>query len=328
MKTENITIVVTGAAGYIGSVLVRTLLARGYSVRAFDNLLHGGHSLLGVYNHPRFEFFKGDITVNQDVAAALKDAHAVIHLAAIVGDPACSGNRDLAELTNFTGSRNLIDVANDSATIERFVFVSTCSNYGKMVTDGFVSEDSPLNPVSWYAELKVRFEQYLLDLQCRTGFTPTILRFATAYGLSPRMRFDLTVNEFTAELAKARTLEVFGKQFWRPYCHVDDLAAACAMMLTADAEKINKNVFGVGDTDENYRKEMIVDQILKQIPDGRVRYVHKDEDPRDYRVDFSRISETLGFNVTKKVPDGIAEIYSAIQKGIIDDPFDGRYSNI
>ncbi|MEM4261014.1 MAG: NAD(P)-dependent oxidoreductase [Candidatus Woesearchaeota archaeon] len=321
-------VLVTGAAGYIGSVLVRFLLEKGYSVIGFDALFFGGESLLGVYNHPNFKFVKGDIRNENDFKELLNQVDSVVHLAAIVGDPACAKQPDLAAEINWTATKNLFDLASNSKNIKRFVFASTCSNYGKMEGDGYVNEDSPLRPVSLYAELKVKFEKYLLESDTRDDFIPTSLRFSTVYGLSPRMRFDLTVNEFIREVTFGRELVIFGEQFWRPYCHVEDLALSCIKVLESSPEKVDHNVFNVGDTKENYQKKMIADEILKIVPDAKIKYVQKQEDPRDYRVDFTKISNELGFKITKTVPQGLREIYEILKYGILTDPFSDKYKNV
>jgi nucleoside-diphosphate-sugar epimerase len=195
--------------------------------------------------------------------------------------------------------------------------------------ESFVTEDSPLAPVSLYAELKVKFENVLLnEIPKNDGFSPTSLRFSTVYGMSPRMRFDLTVNEFTKDLALGKELVVFGEKFWRPYCHVTDFSRAILAVLSAPREIVAYNVFNVGDTGENYTKEMIVNEIMKQILDAKVKYVQKNEDPRDYRVDFSKIKQSLGFTIDRTVPDGIREIRELIQQGIIKNPEEQRYYNI
>jgi nucleoside-diphosphate-sugar epimerase len=194
--------------------------------------------------------------------------------------------------------------------------------------NGYVTEESPLSPVSLYAELKVKFEKLLLNEIPKTpDFSPTALRFSTVYGLSPRMRFDLTVNEFTKGLALGEELVVFGEQFWRPYCHVSDFSRAIQATLDAPKEKIAYEVFNVGETSENYTKQMIVEEIRKQIPAASVKYVKKNEDPRDYRVDFSKIKRVLGFGVTKRVPDGVREVREIIQHGVIAEPGNRRYYN-
>jgi len=320
-------ILVTGAAGYIGSVLVRQLLENGYAVRGMDILNFGGESLLSIYNHPHFEFIKGDIRNDYDLIKGLNDVWGVVHLAAIVGDPACAKQPELATETNLIASKKLLDSCNKRENVQRFVFASTCSNYGKMDGNGFVNEDSPLKPISLYAELKVRFEKYLLDSETRKSFIPIALRFSTVYGLSPRMRFDLTINEFIKEIALGRELLIFGEQFWRPYCHVEDLSRACVHVLEADSKVVDHNVYNVGDTDENYQKKMIADEILKIVPDAKIKYVHKEEDPRDYRVDFSKIKRELNYNITKKVTDGLTEIHNIIKDELIADTDSPKYRN-
>lgn len=321
-------ILVTGAAGYIGSVVVKQLLNKGYIVRGIDILNFGGEALLSVYNHPNFEFVKGDLRKESDVVKCLENVSGIIHLAAIVGDPACAKEPQVAEETNWNASKLLFDNAHQTSTVERFVFASTCSNYGKMPGDKLLNEESELNPVSLYAKLKVKFEKYVLESETRKDFVPTVLRFATAYGLSPRVRFDLTVNEFSKEVALERELVIFGEQFWRPYCHVEDLAGACILAMESEPAKVNHRVFNVGDSNENYQKKMIADEILKFVPEARIKYVHKDEDPRDYKVDFSRIKNELGFKVTRTVPEGLREIYSIVRNGIIKNPDSKQYVNI
>jgi nucleoside-diphosphate-sugar epimerase len=142
------------------------------------------------------------------------------------------------------------------------------------------------------------------------------------------MRFDLTVNEFIRDAAFNNFLEIFGEQFWRPYCHVDDLAKSCVTVLEAPSEKVKKNVFNVGDSSQNYQKKMIAEEILKLIPSANIKYIQKSEDPRDYRVDFSKIKKTLNYSITKKVPDGLGEIYKVLKDGIISDTYSPKYKNI
>ena len=323
----NRTILVTGAAGYIGSVLVRRLLEKEYNVRGFDNLSFGGESLIGIYNHPNFEFHKGDVRNGSDLTRAIEGVQSVVHLAAIVGDPACAQQPELAREINWEASKSLFDLCNASSNVGRFVFASTCSNYGKVPGDGFVNEESTLSPVSIYAELKVKFERYILESKTRKDFIPTALRFATVYGLSHRIRFDLTVNEFTREVALGKPLDIYGEQFWRPYCHVEDLARGCILTLESPPEKVRNNVFGVGDTSENYQKAMLAEELLKIDPAAKIRFVSKSEDPRDYRVDFSKIKNELGFEISRRVPDGIREIYRILKDGIISDPYSKSYQN-
>ena len=321
-------VLVTGGAGYIGSVLVRLLLNKGYKVRVMDNLKFGGEPIIDLFNNPDFEFCKGDIREEKDVKKALEGIDAVAHLAAIVGDPACAQDQELARSTNLDGSKLLYNTAN-AMNVKRFVFASTCSNYGKMEDpNSFVNEDSKLAPVSLYAETKVGVEQFLMSQDRSNNCKPTSLRFSTVYGLSLRPRFDLTVNEFTKELALGRELVVFGEQFWRPYCHVVDLARSVMAVIEAEESKVAFDVFNVGDTNENYQKQMIVDEIAKQLPGAKFKYVSKTEDPRDYRVSFEKINTRIGFKITKTVPEGIAQLIQVIQDGFILNPDDQKYKNV
>ena len=324
-------ILVTGGAGYVGSGLLRELLVNGYSVTCVDNLMFGGESLLDIWHNKNFTFINCDINKHEELDKIFlkNNFDGVIHLAAIVGDPACKLNSDLAFKTNWESSKWLID-RSQSAGVSRFIFASTCSNYGKMDDpEAYVDENSKLAPVSLYAELKVKFEKYMLsEMKKIDGFSPTSLRFSTVYGLSRRMRFDLTVNEFTKDLALGKELVIFGEQFWRPYCHVKDFSNAFVTVLNSSNEKVAYNVFNVGDTNENYTKQMLVNEIKKVLPNSKIKYVVKEDDPRDYRVNCDKIKKELGFEISMKVPDGIMEIKRIIQENLIQDPEDQKYYNI
>ena len=324
-------ILVTGGAGYVGSGLVNELLSKGYLVTCVDNLMFGGESLLGLWHNKNFKFYNCDINDRIFFEKILLENKydAVIHLAAIVGDPACKLYPDLAIKTNWDSSRWLIDKCKELG-ISKFIFASTCSNYGKMDDpEVYVDENSILAPVSLYAELKVKFENYMLsEMKKDDRFFPTSLRFSTVYGLSPRMRFDLTVNEFTKDLALEKELVIFGEQFWRPYCHVKDFSNAFMTVLNSPNEKVAYNVFNVGDTKENYTKQMLVNEIQKVLPNSKIKYVIKNDDPRDYRVNCDKIKKELGFKISMTVPDGIMEIKKVIQENLIKDPEDQKYYNI
>ena len=319
-------ILVTGAAGYIGSVLCRQLLERGFFVRGLDNLLFGGESLVELAGHERFEFIKADIRNQDRVLKALNGVSAVVHLAAIVGDKACKLHADDATEIMDEASKNIYHAAANSG-VSHFVFASTCSNYGIMegVSDPLLNEDAPLRPQSHYARLKVQFEEYLLS---QPVMPRTLLRFSTVYGLSPRVRFDLSVNHFTRDLSLERPLLIFGADTWRPYCHVQDLARSVVMVLEAGPNSTNGKVFNVGDSEENYTKRSLVEEILKFTPNGEVEFQERaGTDPRNYRIDFSRIRAELGFEITRRVPDGIEEIHRLINMGLLPDPDHPKYVN-
>lgn len=320
-------VLVTGGAGYVGSTLVPQLLARGHRVRVLDSLAHGGGSLLGVWAHPAFEFVRGDVRDRTTVAAALDGVDAVVHLAAVVGDPACARDTVTATAVNLEGSLSLLD-ASRRAGVRRFVFASTCSNYGRLPDPGqLADEETALRPVSLYAETKVAVERALLAEPTDGPMAATPLRFATVFGVSPRMRFDLTVNEFTRELLVRRHLVVFGEQFWRPYVHVADVARAVAVVLEAPAARVAGRVFNVGDTGENYRKQDLVELVRVLEPEATVEYVQRTEDPRDYRVCFTRVREELGFRISRTVPDGIREVAKLVRDAVLPDVDAAAYRN-
>ncbi len=320
-------VLVTGGAGYIGSSLVRILLTNGYKVRVLDNLTFGGESLIEFWLHPDFEFIKGDLRNISTVRESLQNVDHVCHLAAIVGEPPCNKYPQETQEINWAASVQLYECC-EEAKIQRFVFASTCSNYGKMQDPtAYLDEDSPLNPISLYAETKVKFEEYLLSIKSET-ITRTILRFSTVYGVSPRIRFDLTVNEFTRDAASGIDLLIYGEHFWRPYCHVYDLANAMYTVLISPKEVIANNYYNVGDTRENYTKKMLMDEISKQIPSLQVTYKSMGSDPRDYRVNADKIKNQLGFQITRTVPQGIAEVKHLITSRVLSDPFARKYTNI
>ena len=326
-ERSSMKVLVTGGAGYVGSTLAPMLLADGHHVRVIDRLDHGGDPLLGVWSHPAFEFHAGDVRDSTKIRAAVAGVDAVVHLAAVVGDPACARQPDLARAINLEASLALIE-ASQRAGVERFIFASTCSNYGKMKdANSYVDEDSELSPVSLYAETKVGVESALLKSLGPSGWCPTPLRFATVFGVSPRMRFDLTVNEFTMEMLTRKKLVVFGEQFWRPYIHVRDAARAILLVLKSPSSKVSGRVFNVGTTDQNFQKQQLVDLIRPFVPDATVEYVRRDEDPRDYRVSFARLQDEFGFKVTRTVAQGIAEVAQLVRDGIIHDFHQPRFRN-
>jgi nucleoside-diphosphate-sugar epimerase len=319
---------VTGGAGYLGMPVVDELSAAGRTVRVLDVLLHDGQAgLVGALEARGVEVIRGDVRDPAVRRRALEGIEEVVHLAAIVGDPACARDPELAEGVNVEGTSALVLDAR-GAGVRRFVFASTCSNYGRLADPTVpIDEDGELSPVSLYARQKVAIERALLN----GGQAPlqvTCLRLATLYGVAPRMRFDLTVNEFTRDLWAGRRLEVFGEQFWRPYVHVRDAGRAIRTVLEAPGELVAGKVFNVGRSGENYRKLDLVELIRSQTDRGTVSFVHRSEDPRDYKVSFDRIAQVLGFRTAMTVADGVAEIMAALDARRFADPFGPGHTNI
>jgi nucleoside-diphosphate-sugar epimerase len=322
-----VTVLVTGGAGYIGALAVEELLARGRSVRVLDCLLHGQEDIASGLEARGAVVIRGDVRDPDARRHALAGVDSVVHLAAIVGDPACARDELLSQEVNVDGSHALAEDA-VAAGVERFVFASTCSNYGRMADPTVpIDEGGELRPVSLYAEQKVGIERELLA-RASADFNPTCLRFATVYGVGPRMRFDLTVNEFTRDLWSGRQLEVFGERFWRPYIHVRDAARAICAVLEAPTASVAGHVFNAGHSDENYRKLDLVELMTAALGHGDVTYVKRDEDPRDYKVSFEKIRASVGFEPDRRVADGIEEIVDALEARTFGDPFDSRFSNV
>lgn len=321
-------ILVTGGAGYIGSMLTPKLLKAGHNVRVLDSLLFGGEGLLGSWSDPQFDFIRGDIRNPACVAAAVEDVDAIVHLAAIVGDPACSCCPEVAEEVNLEAAKKLF-LAARRAGVGHFISASTCSNYGAVPSDSYATEATVLQPLSLYSRTKVEFENFLQECAFRSDSPTfsTLLRFATVYGVSPRMRFDLTVNDFVRELVTKKKLEVYMAESWRPYIHVRDVCRAILLVLSSRQNVVLGEVYNVGATEENYQKKQIAELVLQHVQDAEVEYVQKGSDPRDYRVSFDKIRRDLTYFPSRTVPDGILEVLQLIKNRCLPNVSDSKYGN-
>ena len=315
---------ITGAAGYIGSTLTYLLLENGYEVVGVDKLLYGIDPLLGALINKRFKLLTCDILETEAYKQYVNSDTVIIHLSAIVGEPACKKHSAEAKRTNYDGAKAVIDLAK-SRNVEKLVFATTCSNYGMVPKGEIASEESALNPLGLYAQSKVDMEKYLIDT-VGDELNWTILRFSTVYGIGARLRFDLTVNEFAGFGYVNRELEVYLPHSVRPYVHVRDAARAIQTVLELTVESRNK-IYNVGDSSENYEKQQIVDIVKRYVPDLNVKYVEVGEDLRDYRVGFEKIKRELGYEIFYHVQDGVKEIISAIQNGGITDIRRSTYVN-
>ena len=312
-------VLVIGGAGYIGSVLVRKLLLKGYKVGVMDKLLYNnGASLATLIGNVNFTFSRGDFCDEHILQDSLADVTDVVLLAALVGDPICKQYPELARRINEEGAIKLFDYI-DGSHINKFIFASTCSNYGLVSSDGHATEETELNPQSLYAETKVNVERHIIKNAPQVDFCPTVLRLSTAFGISARMRFDLTISEFSRTLALGEDLTVYDEHTWRPYCHVDDIAESIIRVLESPEEKVMGKIFNVGDNENNYTKQMIVDTILKNAGGGNVIYGEAGPDRRNYRVSFDKIFRLLGFKTRFSVEDSIKRLINAVRSGLFDD---------
>lgn len=309
-------ILVTGGAGYKGSTLCRELLFRGYKVRVLDCLMYGGRSLSGVFNHPNFELIKGDIVNPKDVSKALEGVSNVIHLAAIVGDKPCERDPEVAIKINYQGTQLLADMSRKKH-VKHFIFASTCSNYGITDASLLADENSKLNPVSLYAETKIDCEKYLLGLKEKGDFCPLILRFGTAFGISGRTRFDLTVNSFTYEALRDRKIIAFAEESWRPFIHVLDMSEIYCAMLEIPKEIISGQIYNAGWNKQNFMKRDIINAIKEVIGDFEVDYINTIEDKRSYRVNFEKLEKLLQFEPKMSLKNGISEVAWAVTSGVL-----------
>ena len=322
-------IVITGGAGYIGSLLTSELLRLGHRVTVLDSLLFGGESLVPFMAHPNFRFVKTDVTQPHALSNAMRateQADALVHLAAIVGFPACQSiGRDAAWRYNVEAVQHVYEQAADLG-IGRFVFSSTYSNYGLSDDGSPVDESTPLHPQSLYAETKIAAEEYLLQ---QTAVAPLIFRFATLYGISPRTRFDLILNQFVLEAFSKRELIIYQRGYSRSFVHVQDVIRGIILGLDAPLETVRGQVYNLGTSDGNLTKDEIVGLVLKRLPETTVTY--KDltfgGDMRDITVSFEKIKSELGFEATLTPDDGVREVLYALKSGLIKNPQDGRYRN-
>jgi len=316
-------VLVTGGAGYIGSRLVRDLLGRGYHVRVLDNLLYGGESIADLDGHPCFELIVDDFRSQIAVDAALRGAEAVVHLGAIVGDPACALDQDFTIQTNLEATQLLIAGAK-RAGIRRFLFASTCSVYG--ASDGVLDETSALSPVSLYAHTKMASEEAVLAAKDDV-FAPVNLRFATVYGVSHRPRFDLVVNLLTAKAVTEGQITIHGGEQWRPFVHVADIASSIVLALEAPVDGVSGETFNVGSTDENYHLSKIGELIADLVPSADVLTNDQIHDRRNYFVNFHKLRDRLGFRPAHTVRSGIVEVVDLVTLGHIGSYQDARYHN-
>jgi nucleoside-diphosphate-sugar epimerase len=312
-------VLLIGGVGYVGSVIAFHFLKIGYKVTVLDNFIYENQFSLQAYiGDPNYTFIKGDFTKKEDLEKASLNITNVVLLGGLVGDPITKSYPMESSVINSEGVKNCIDFF-DKKSIEKFVFISTCSNYGLIKDNELADENFELNPLSLYSKAKVSGELHLLSKKDKTNYTGVVLRFATAFGLSPRMRFDLSISEFVKEIYFGNELQVFDEHTWRPYCHVRDFARLIELVLDASKDQVNFEIFNAGGEINNFTKKMIVDTIIKNIPKAKIKYGVNGSDPRNYKVSFNKVKTVLNFVPTWKVEDGIKELINAFEIGLFSD---------
>lgn len=323
-------VLVTGGAGYIGNYVVENALERGHKVRVLDSFLFGDQALEPFRGHDRLEIQEGDIRHIEDLSYAMEGMDAVIHLAGIVGDPACSVNEQATQAVNVEATKALVEVCK-LHNVQRLVFASTCSAYGASELME-LNEGSFLNPLSLYAESKIESEEIILhgthdDFAAENDVTPTILRLGTIFGWSRRMRFDLVVNLLTAKAVLENDIPVYGGEQYRPLVHVEDAAKAFVDILDTREELVDHQIFNVGDNELNYQIKEVGRLVEEQVPETEVRFVEHKEDERTYRVSFDKINHIIGWSAERDIPDGVEEIREWILENDVTEYQSDSYRN-
>jgi len=306
-------ILITGGAGYLGSILSRKLLDKGYQVRVMDAMWYGKESVNDLIKNENFELINDDIRNLVSTVKAMKDVDAVIHLASIVGMPASNIEPKTSEEVNYLATKNIAELCHLHG-IETYIFASTCSVYGSQ-PDEFITEKSPVSPLDYYARQKFVSERAISWL----NRAPVILRFGTLFGLSPRMRFDLVINLFAAQALTEGKITVFGGSQFRPFLHVDDAAESLIFAL-------ENNLTGTYNViSENLTILQAAERISK-ITGCKIEISNENEDLRNYKVSGGKINQ-MGFTAKMKVEDAVNEIKEAIKTGKINKFDDVKYSN-
>jgi nucleoside-diphosphate-sugar epimerase len=308
-------VLVTGGAGYVGSVVTTELLLSGFEVCVLDKFVYGGESILALHSGSRCRAIHGDVRLEENLRASMRGIDAIVHLAAVVGEPACSLDETQAWDINFGGTANMLAVARE-AGVARFIYVSTCSNYGVSAPNVLATEEAPLKPLSQYAKAKVEAEK--LTLAAPAPLTTTVLRLGTICGLSPRMRFDLLISDMARAAALGKRIEIFAPEAWRPFLHIRDAARVIETCLGTEATKIDHRVFNV--VGENRQKKDLADLVLRHFPAADIAITSKLPDLRDYRASGDRIRDELGFSPLHTVEDAFLETAAAVAAGVFRDP--------
>lgn len=308
-------VLLIGGGGYVGTALTQYFLETQQKVVSIDRFIYNNkQSIHNFEEHKNYQSVHGDFSDYDLLDRIIEGVENVVILGGLVGDPITKKYPKTSEQINDISIKKCIDYFDDK-NISKLIFISTCSNYGLIPDNVLADEDYELRPLSLYATAKVSNENYLLSKEGKVKYSGVILRFATAFGLSDRMRFDLTISQFTRELYMNKELLVFDENTWRPYCHVNDFARLIDLVFKAKKELVDFEIFNAGGTENNYTKKMIVEALLEKIPNCQIHYNQNDSDPRNYRVDFAKVKKNLNFTPKYDLNYGIEELLAAFEKG-------------
>jgi len=305
-------ILLTGGAGYIGNVTARYLLDRGFDVVVLDRLFFGVEPIKNLLGEKCYTLIHDDVRWFDP--SMLNDIDVVIDMAAIANDPAGELRPEFTMDINYRGRVRVANLAKKHY-VKRYIYFSTCSVYGYQ--KDVVDENSDLNPLTTYAKAAALGEEEILPLASK-DFIVTIVRPATVYGYSPRLRLDLVVNAMTFTFFMEGKVKVFGGTQYRPLIHIRDVARAVEMIINADPEKVNGQIFNLGSDDQNYKILDLAREVCKTLgkdPSECIELKPQDVDIRSYRVSFTKIRTKLGFTPKYSVTDGVKEVWEALVEG-------------
>jgi nucleoside-diphosphate-sugar epimerase len=314
MTNTNLKVLVTGGAGYVGTSLVPQLLAKGYDVTVLDRLMWGGAVMIPFFKHNNFHFIKGDVRNEELMKTAVKDKDVIIHLAAIVGFPACDANPHMADTTNVESCRVLTRVVSKD---QHVIFASSGSNYGRVVGQ-ICTEETPVNPISRYSRNKLEGEQILME-----GTTCTALRPGTAFGVSPRLRLDLLPHELTLNALKTKNIVLYEPWAIRPFIHVHDFGRAFIFAME-NKDKMKNQIYNLGADALNYTKRQIADLVAAHTgATVEESTAWQDPDQRHYQVSYKKLHD-LGYEHTISMDDGIKELLKVLPVTGVYNPYSNQ----
>ena len=314
MKSNKKVTLIIGGSGYIGTVVNNFFQKKKLHTMSYDNLLYNQTHVKKIkkspFVHNKFESIKN---IDQYIKMNKDNIENIVILAALVGDPITKKYPKLSKLVNINYTKKIINSAIKNK-IKKLVFISTCSNYGVVKKNKIANENTKLNPKSIYSKNKVEIEKYLKKFKANKFTEITILRFATAFGLSTRMRFDLTLNEFVRSAYIDKKLEIYDYDTWRPYCHVLDFAKIIHLVLFKKIKRANFEIFNAGNSKNNFTKIMIAKLIKKYVKNVELILQGASKDPRDYIVSFDKLKKVYNYAPKFTLQYGIKEILNQLEK--------------